>query len=80
MPREFWPAVEKGFKVCMDEGVLAGFPVLDVKVTLIDGSYHAVDSSAVAYEIAAKAAYRQSMVKASPQLMEPIMKIDVYTP
>jgi len=80
VPREFWPAVEKGFKVCMDEGVLAGFPVLDVKVTLIDGSYHAVDSSAVAYEIAAKAAYRQSMVKASPQLMEPIMKIDVYTP
>ena len=80
VPREFWPAVEKGFRICMAEGVLAGFPVLDVKVTLADGSYHAVDSSAVAYEIAAKAAYRQSIPKAAPQLMEPIMKIDVFTP
>jgi len=80
VPREFWPAVEKGFKVCMDEGILAGFPVLDVKVTLVDGAYHAVDSSAVAYEIASKAAYRQTIPKASPQLMEPIMKVDVFTP
>lgn len=64
----------------MVEGVLAGFPLLDVKVTLIDGSYHAVDSSAVAYEIAAKAAYRQSIPKAGPQLIEPIMKVDVFTP
>ena len=80
VPREFWPAVDKGFKMCMDEGVLAGFPVLDIKVTLMDGSYHAVDSSAIAYEIAAKAAYRQTMPKAAPQLMEPIMKVDVYTP
>lgn len=80
VPREFWPAVDKGFRMCMAEGVMAGFPVLDVKVTLMDGSYHAVDSSAIAYEIAAKAAYRQTMPKAAPQLMEPIMKVDVYTP
>jgi elongation factor G len=80
VPREFWPAVEKGFKTSMQEGILAGFPLLDVKVTLMDGSYHPVDSSAVAYEIAAKAAYRQSIPKASPQLMEPIMKVDVFTP
>jgi elongation factor G len=80
VPREFWPAVEKGFKSMMDEGVLAGFPLLDVKVTLVDGAYHAVDSSAVAFEIAAKGAFRQSMPKAGPQLLEPIMKIDVFTP
>jgi elongation factor G len=80
VPREFWPAVEKGFKTSMDEGPLAGYPLLDVKVTLVDGGFHAVDSSAIAYELAARAAYRQSMPKAGPQLMEPIMKIDVYTP
>ena len=80
VPREFWPAVDKGFRDCMEEGVLAGYPCVDVKVTLMDGAYHAVDSSAVAFEIAAKSAYRQSMPKASPQLMEPIMKVDVYTP
>ncbi len=80
VPREFWPAVEKGFRVMMDEGVLAGFPVLDVHVNLTDGGFHAVDSSAIAYEIAAKAAFRQSMQKAGPQLLEPIMKVDVFTP
>ena len=80
VPREFWPAVEKGFKVMMDQGVLAGFPLLDVKVTLMDGAFHAVDSSAVAFEIAAKGAYRQSIPKAGPQLLEPIMKVDVFTP
>ena len=80
VPREFWPAVDKGFKKNMDKGVLAGFPCLDFKVTLTDGSYHAVDSSAVAYELAAGAAYRQTMPKAGPQLMEPIMKVDVFTP
>jgi len=80
VPREFWPAVEKGFKSMMDEGVLAGFPLLDVKVTLVDGAYHAVDSSAVAFEIAAKGAYRQTIPKAGPQLIEPIMKVDVFTP
>ena len=80
VPREFWPAVEKGFKTSMEEGPLAGYPLLDVKVTLLDGAFHAVDSSAIAYELAARAAYRQSMPKAGPQLMEPIMKIDVFTP
>ncbi len=80
VPREFWPAVEKGFKNSIDNGVLAGFPCLDFKVTLLDGAFHAVDSSAVAFEIAAKAAYRQSIPKAGPQLIEPIMHVDVYTP
>ena len=80
VPREFWPAVEKGFRTSMEKGTLAGYPLLDVKVTLADGGFHAVDSSAVAYEIAAKGAYRQTIPKASPQLLEPIMKVDVYTP
>ncbi|MEQ8994557.1 MAG: elongation factor G [Pseudomonadales bacterium] len=80
VPREFWPAVEKGFSLSIEAGPLAGYPVQDLKVTLTDGGFHAVDSSAIAYEIAAKAAYRQSMPKASPQLLEPIMKVDVFTP
>ncbi len=80
VPREYWPAVEKGFKFSMDEGVLAGYPLLDFKVTLLDGAFHAVDSSALAFEIAAKAGYRQSIPKAGPQLIEPIMKVDVFTP
>ena len=80
VPKEYWPAIEKGFKLSKDRGVLAGFPMLDFKVTLIDGGFHAVDSSAVAFEIAAKSAYRQSIPKAGPQLLEPIMKIDVFTP
>jgi elongation factor G len=80
VPREFWPAVQKGFASMMDVGVLAGFPLLDVKVTLIDGGFHAVDSSAVAFEIAAKGAYRQTIPMAGPQLIEPIMKVDVFTP
>ncbi|MEM7079688.1 MAG: elongation factor G [Pseudomonadota bacterium] len=80
VPREFWPAVEKAFGVSMAEGTLAGFPLLDVKVTLLDGGYHPVDSSAIAYELAAKAAYRQTVPKAGPQLLEPIMKVDVFTP
>ncbi|RLA20414.1 MAG: elongation factor G, partial [Gammaproteobacteria bacterium] len=80
VPREFWPAVEKGFKNSLDNGVLAGFPCLDLKVTLTDGAFHAVDSSAVAFEIAARAAFRQTIPKAGPQLIEPIMKVDVFTP
>ena len=80
VPREYWPAIEKGFKNSMGIGVLAGYPCLDFKVTLKDGAYHAVDSSALAFEIAAKAAYRQSIPKAGPQLIEPIMKVDVFTP
>ncbi len=80
VPREFWPAVQKGFETSIREGTLAGFPLVDVKVTLADGAFHPVDSSAVAYEIAARAAYRQTVPKAAPQLLEPIMKVDVYTP
>ncbi len=80
VPREFWPAIQKGFGSCMHEGVLAGFPLLDVKITLYDGAFHAVDSSAVAFETAARGAYRQTIPKASPQLMEPIMKVDVFVP
>jgi elongation factor G len=80
VPREFWPAVDKGFKSMLDKGVLAGFPCLDFKVTLLDGAFHAVDSSAIAFEIAAKAAFRQSIPKAGPQLIEPIMKVDTFTP
>jgi len=80
VPREYWGAIEKAFKSCMDEGTLAGFPLLDVKFTLLDGAFHAVDSSALAFEIATKAAYRQSVPKAGPQLLEPIMKVDVFTP
>jgi len=80
VPKEFWPAIEKGFRTMMDEGVLAGFPVLDVEIELFDGSFHAVDSSAVAFEIAAKGAFRQSIPKAGPQLIEPIMAVDVFTP
>jgi elongation factor G len=80
VPKEFIPAVEKGFKRSLEKGVLAGFPCLDFKVTLSDGGHHSVDSSAVAFELAARAAYRQSIPKASPKLLEPIMKLDVFTP
>jgi elongation factor G len=80
VPKEFFPAIEKGFKFMMDAGPLAGFPVLDVEIDLFDGGFHAVDSSAVAFEIAAKGAFRQTMPKAGAQLLEPIMKVDVFTP
>jgi len=80
VPKEFFPAIEKGFAGMMENGPLAGFPVLDVEVELFDGGYHAVDSSAIAFELAAKGAFRQSMGKAGPQLIEPIMKVDVFTP
>lgn len=80
VPKEFFPAIEKGFRGMMAEGPLAKFPVLDVEVELYDGGFHAVDSSAVAFEIAAKGAFRQSMPKAGPQLIEPIMHVDVFTP
>lgn len=80
VPREFWPAVQKGFEQSIDRGVLAGYPCVDLKVTLTDGSFHPVDSSAIAFEIAAKAGYRQSLPKAGPQILEPIMNVDVFTP
>lgn len=80
VPKEYFPAIEKGFNSMMGIGPLAGFPVLDVVVELKDGGYHAVDSSAIAFEIAAKGAFRQTMPKAGPQLLEPLMKVDVYAP
>ena len=80
VPREYWGAIEKAFQSSMDQGTLAGYPLLDVKFTLLDGAFHAVDSSALAFEIATRAAYRQSVPKAGPQLLEPIMKVDVFTP
>lgn len=80
VPREYWPAVEKGFESSITRGVLAGFPCVDLKFTLMGGGFHPVDSSAIAFEIAARAAYRQSIPKAGPQLLEPIMNVDVFTP
>ena len=80
VPREYWGAIEKAFDASMAEGTLAGYPLLDVKFTLLDGAFHAVDSSALAFEIATKAAYRQTVPKAGPQLLEPIMKVDVFSP
>jgi elongation factor G len=80
VPREYWPAVQKGFENSIDKGVLAGYPCVDLKVTLTDGSFHPVDSSAIAFEIAARSGYRQSIPKAAPQILEPIMNVDVFTP
>jgi elongation factor G len=80
VPREFVPAVEKGLKVQKEDGVLAHFPTVDFKATLIDGSYHDVDSNALTFEIAAKAAFREGLRKAGPILLEPVMKVETVTP
>ncbi len=80
VPREYIPGVEKGVRSVLDNGVLAGFPMLDLKVELIDGAYHEVDSSALAFEIAARAAFREGVQKAAPKLLEPIMKVEVVSP
>jgi elongation factor G len=80
IPREFIPSVEKGFKASMDNGVLAGYPLTSLKVRLIDGSFHAVDSDALSFELAAKMAYREALPKCKPVLLEPIMKIEILTP
>ncbi|MFN8992776.1 MAG: elongation factor G, partial [Pseudomonadota bacterium] len=80
VPKEYIPGVEKGLDSMLGSGVLAGFPVIDFKATLIDGAYHDVDSSALAFEIAARAAFREGMAKAGPKLLEPIMKVEVITP
>ncbi len=80
IPREFIPSVEKGFKDSMKNGVLAGFPIDSLKVELLDGSYHDVDSDALSFEICAKMAYRNGLKNASPELLEPIRKIEVVTP
>src|SRR5208283_2249480 len=80
VPKEFIPAVEKGLEGVMSSGVLAGFPVVDLKVSLIDGASHDVDSSAMAFEIAARAALREALQKGGPVLLEPVMKVEVVTP
>ena len=80
VPKEYIPGVEKGLESVLDTGVLAGFPVVDVKVTLIDGEYHDVDSSALAFEIASRAAFREALQKGGSVLLEPIMKVEVVTP
>ena len=80
IPREFIPAVEKGFRSAMVNGVLAGYQVQKLKVRLIDGSYHNVDSDALSFEICARTAFRESLPKAKPVLLEPIMKLEVITP
>ena len=80
VPKEYIPGVEKGIKSVMDSGPLAGFPVIDFKVALLDGAYHDVDSSVLAFEIAARAAMREGLKKAGAKLLEPIMKVEVVTP
>ncbi len=80
IPKEYIPGVEKGIKSVMDSGPLAGFPVIDFKVALIDGAFHDVDSSVLAFEIAARAAMREGLKKAGAKLLEPIMKVEVVTP
>jgi elongation factor G len=80
VPKEYVPGVQKGVKSVVDSGVLAGFPILDVKVSLIDGAYHDVDSSVMAFEIAGRAAFREGALKAGPKLLEPIMKVEAVTP
>ena len=80
IPKEFIPSVEKGFKEAMDNGVLAGYPLESLKITLIDGSFHPVDSDALSFEMAAKIGYKEAAQKARPVLLEPIMKLEVVTP
>jgi elongation factor G len=80
VPREYVPAVEKGLKVQKEDGVLAHFPTVDFRATLTDGSYHDVDSNALTFEIAAKAAFREAIRKAQPILLEPVMKVETVTP
>ena len=80
VPREYIPGVEKGIESAMESGILAGFPVIDLKARLVDGAYHDVDSSVMAFEIAGRAAFREAMEKAKPALLEPIMKVEVVTP
>ncbi|MDD3668736.1 MAG: elongation factor G [Alphaproteobacteria bacterium] len=80
VPKEYIPGVEKGLRASLDTGVLAGFPCTDFKANLYDGAYHDVDSSTMAFEIAARAAFREGMAKAGPKLLEPIMKVEIVTP
>lgn len=80
IPNEYIPAVDKGVKECMENGVIAGYPMVDVKVTLYDGTYHDVDSSEIAFKIAGSMALQSAVKEAAPQILEPIMKVEVTTP
>jgi elongation factor G len=80
VPKEYVPAVEKGLKIQKEDGVLAHYPTVDFSATLTDGSYHDVDSNALTFEIAAKAAFREAVRKAGPILLEPVMKVETVTP
>ncbi|XP_011624555.1 elongation factor G-2, chloroplastic [Amborella trichopoda] len=80
VPKEYIPGVMKGLEECMSNGILAGYPVVDVRAVLVDGSYHDVDSSVLAFQLAARGAFRDGMRKAGPRLLEPIMKVEVVTP
>jgi len=80
VPKEYIPGVEKGIRASMDSGPLAGFPVIDFRATLYDGAYHDVDSSVLAFEIAARAAFKEGIMKAGPKLLEPVMRVEVVTP
>jgi elongation factor G len=80
VPREYIPAVDKGLKNQKDDGVLAGYPTVDFKATLVDGKYHEVDSNALTFEIASKACFREAMRLAGPVLLEPVMKVEVVIP
>ncbi|RAU20702.1 elongation factor G [Paramagnetospirillum kuznetsovii] len=80
VPKEYVPGVDKGIRSAKDNGVIAGFPLIDFKATLIDGAYHDVDSSVLAFEIASRAAFREGIAKAGPKLLEPMMKVEVVTP
>jgi elongation factor G len=80
VPREYVPGVEKGIEQAKNSGTIAGFPVIDFEAELIDGASHDVDSSVLAFEIAGRAAFREAMAKATPRLLEPIMKVEVITP
>ena len=80
IPKEFIPAIEKGFKSAMDNGPLAGYPVENMKVRLFHGSFHDVDSDALSFELAARIGFKEAAKKAAPKLMEPIMAVDVVTP
>ena len=80
VPKEYIPGVEKGLNSAVQTGVIAGFPMVDLVAQLIDGAYHEVDSSALAFEIASRAAFKEGVAKAGPQLLEPVMRVEVVTP
>jgi len=80
VPKEYVPGVMKGIEECMSNGVLAGYPVVDVRAVLVDGTYHDVDSSVLAFQLAARGAFREGIRKAGPRMLEPIMRVEVVTP